>query len=138
VVYKHTEITEKIIGAFYQVYNTLGYGFLEKVYRNALTIELRQLGLAVTPEAPISVYYQDKVVGEYFADLLVAEAVLVELKAARQLAEEHEAQLLNYLKATPYEVGLLFNFGPKPEFKRKAFDNDRKGSMGWTKKEGGR
>ncbi|MEW5957663.1 MAG: GxxExxY protein [Chloroflexota bacterium] len=138
MVYKHTGITEKIISAFYQVYNTLGYGFLEKVYRNAMTIELRQLGLAVMPEAPISVYYQGEVVGEYFADLLVAEAVIVELKAARQLAEEYEAQLLNYLKATPYEVGLLFNFGPKPEFKRKAFDNDRKGSMGWTKKEGGR
>jgi GxxExxY protein len=131
--YKHTEITEKIINAFYQVYNTLGYGFLEKVYRNAMTIELRKLGLAVTPEAPITVYYQGQVVGEYFADLLVAEAIIVELKAVRQLAGEHEAQLLNYLKATPYEVGLLFNFGPKPGLKRKAYDNDRKGSMDWIK-----
>jgi GxxExxY protein len=132
--YKHTEITDKIISAFYQVYNTLGYGFLEKVYRNALAIELRQRGLAVTLEAPITVYYAGEVVGEYFADLLVAGAVIVELKAMRQLAEEHEAQLLNYLKATPYEVGLLLNFGPKPAVKRKAYDNDRKGSMDWFKK----
>jgi GxxExxY protein len=131
VNYKHTEITEKIISAFYQVYNTLGYGFLEKVYRNAMAIELRNLGLAVTVEAPIVVYYQDQVVGEYFADLLVAEAVIVELKAARRLAEEHEAQLLNYLKATPYEVGLLLNFGPKAVVKRKAYDNSRKGTMAW-------
>jgi GxxExxY protein len=129
--YKHTEITDKIIKAFYTVYNTLGYGFLEKVYRNAMAIELRAQGLAVIPEAPINVYYAGELVGEYFADLLVAEAVIVELKATRQLAEEHEAQLLNYLKATPYEVGLLLNFGPKPEIKRKAFDNSRKGSLKW-------
>jgi GxxExxY protein len=79
----------------------------------------------VVPEAPIHVYYDGQVVGEYFADLLVADAVLVELKAARQLADDHEAQLLNYLKATPYEVGLLLNFGPKPDLKRKAYDNSR-------------
>jgi len=131
--YKHTEITEKIISAFYQVYNTLGYGFLEKVYRNAMAIELRKQGLAITVEAPITVYYEGEVVGEYFADLLVAGAVIVELKAARQLAANHEAQLLNYLKATPYEVGLLLNFGPKPAVKRKAYDNSRKGSMDWIK-----
>jgi GxxExxY protein len=131
MTYKHTEITDKIISAFYTVYNTLGYGFLEKVYRNAMTIELRKQGLAVVPEAPIHVYYDGQVVGEYFADLLVADAVLVELKAARQLADDHEAQLLNYLKATPYEVGLLLNFGPKPDLKRKAYDNSRKGSMLW-------
>ncbi len=129
--YKHTEITEKIIKAFYIVYKTLGYGFLEKVYRNAMAIELRKLGLEVRLEAPIVVYYEGEVVGEYFADLLVAEAVIVELKAMRHLADEHEAQLLNYLKATPYEVGLLLNFGPKPEIKRKAFDNQRKGTMKW-------
>ncbi len=120
-----------IIKAFYKVYNALGYGFLEKVYRNALVIELRKLGLEVIPEARIRVYYEGEVVGEYFADLLVAGVVIVELKAMKSLLEEHEAQLLNYLKATPYEVGPLLNFGPKPEIKRKAFDNSRKGSMRW-------
>jgi len=86
----------------------------------------------VIQEARIAVYYDDQVVGEYFADLLVAGAVIVELKAVKRLLPEHEAQLLNYLKATPYEVGLLLNFGPKPEIKRKAFDNSRKGSMHWV------
>lgn len=133
--YKHSEITELIIKAFYTVYNTLGYGFLEKVYRNAMAIELRKLGLEVVVEARIEVYYDSELVGEYYADLLVAGAVLVEIKAVQKLAEEHEAQLLNYLKATPYEVGLLLNFGPKPEIKRKAFDNSRKGSMDWLKKQ---
>jgi GxxExxY protein len=131
--YKHTDITEQIIKAFYTVYNTLGYGFLEKVYRNAMTIELRKMGLKVIPEAPIAVYYAGELVGEYQADLLVADAVIVELKAVKKLVEEHEAQLLNYLKATPYEVGLLLNFGPQPEIKRKAFDNSRKGSMQWMR-----
>ena len=124
--YKHAEITDKIIAGFYNVYNTLGYGFLEKVYENALAIELRKLGLEVTAQAPITVFYEEHIVGEYFADLFVANAVIVELKAAKNLADEHEAQLLNYLKATPYEVGLLLNFGPKPQFKRKAFENVRK------------
>jgi len=86
----------------------------------------------VIQEARIAVYYDDQVAGEYFADLLVAGAVIVELKAVKRLLPEHEAQLLNYLKATPYEVGLLLNFGPKPEIKRKAFDNSRKGSMHWV------
>ena len=148
-MYKHKDITELIIQAFYTVYNTLGYGFLEKVYQNALVIELRKLGLEVIPEAPIKVYYNGQVVGEYFADLLVAGLVIVEIKAVRTLAPEHEAQLLNYpstglragLKATPYEVGLLLNpstgsgqrFGPQPEIKRKAYDNSRKGAMAWMK-----
>jgi GxxExxY protein len=129
--FKHTDTTELVIQAFYTVYNTLGYGFLEKLYRNALAIELRKPGLDVIQEARIAVYYDGQVIGEYFADLLVAGAVIVELKAVKRLMEEHEAQLLNYLKATPYEVGLLLNFGPKPEVKRKAFDNSRKGSMRW-------
>ena len=131
--FKHTDVTELIIKAFYTVYNTLGYGFLEKVYRNAMAIELRRLGLGVIQEARITVYYDGEVVGEYFADLLVASAVIVELKAVKRLLPEHEAQLLNYLKATPYEVGLLLNFGPRPEIRRKAFDNSRKGSMRWVK-----
>ncbi len=124
--YKHAEITDKIIAAFYKVYNTLGYGFLEKVYENAMVIELRRQGLEVTTQAPITVFYDDNVVGEYFADLFVANAAIVELKAAKDLCDEHDAQLLNYLKATPYEVGLLLNFGPQPLFKRKAFENTRK------------
>ena len=126
MTYKHAGITEQIISAFYTVYNSLGYGFLEKVYRNAMALELRKLGLAVVVESPICVFYDGELVGEYFADLVVGDAVIVELKAARSLGEEHAAQLLNYLKATDYEVGLLLNFGPKPEIKRKAFDNDRK------------
>jgi len=128
-------LTEQIIKGFYTVYHTLGYGFLEKVYENALAIELRKMGLAVVQQAPITVYYAGAVVGEYYADLLVADAVIVELKAARVLAAEHEAQLLNYLKATPYEVGLLLNFGPQPEIKRKVYDNERKGGLGWRERE---
>jgi GxxExxY protein len=135
--FKHTDITELIIGAFYKVYNTLGYGFLEKVYGNALAIELHKLRLDVGQEARIAVYYDGEVIGEYLADLLVAGAVIVELKAVRGLLEEHEAQLLNYLKATPYEVGLLLNFGPEPQIKRKAFDNSRKGSMRWIEEPSG-
>jgi len=125
-LYKHSEITEKILAAFYAVYSALGYGFLEKVYANALKIELEKRGLKVDQEFEIKVFYDGQVVGEYFADLIVANVVIVEIKAAKSLAQEHEAQLLNYLKATPYEVGLLINFGPKPEQKRRSFDNNRK------------
>ena len=128
---KHAEVTDLILNVFYKVYNALGYGFLEKVYGNAMAIELKNLGLLVTQEAPISVYYEGQIIGEYFADLLVADKVIVELKAVRVLTADHEAQLLNYLKATQYEVGLLLNFGPKPEMKRKAFDNQGKGPMKW-------
>ncbi len=131
MAYKHTDITELVIKGFYRVYNALGYGFLEKVYGNALAADLRRAGMDVTQEAPITVYYEGEVVGQYSADLLVASAVIIELKAVRTLLREHEAQLLNYLKATPYEVGLLLNFGPQPEVKRKAFDNSRKGQMSW-------
>jgi len=132
--YKHQDITELIIKAFYIVYNTLGYGFSEKVYENALVFELRRMGLKVVQQAPIRIYYAGELVGDYFADLLVADAVLVELKAVHALAESHEAQLLNYLKATLYEVGLLLNFGPKPQMKRKAFDNERKGGLSWMQR----
>ena len=130
--FKHVELTEGIIGAYYQVYNALGSGFLEKVYENALAIELRDQGLSIVQQAPITVYYASQVVGEHFADLIVEDCVIVGLKAAKALSPEHEAQLLNYLKATEFEVGLLLNFGPKAAFKRKAFDNDRKGSLAWT------
>lgn len=131
--YKHTAITQRIIKAFFTVYNTLGYGFAEKVYRNAMAIELRKLGLSVVQESPIEVYYEGELVGEYFADLIVGNAVIVELKAAKEFVEAHEAQLLNYLKATRYEVGLPMNFGPKAEFMRKAYDNERKGSLVWIR-----
>ncbi len=131
--YKHSEITDLIIKGFYAVYAHLGYGFQERVYNNSLAIVLRNLGLEVVQEQRIAVYYCGQMVGEYFADLVVNDAVIVELKAVRILLEEHEAQLLNYLKATPYEIGLLLNFGPKPEIKRKAFDNSRKGAMQWLK-----
>ncbi len=126
---KHSEITDKVLHAFYKVvYPQLGYGFLEKVYENALVIALTAMGLKVQQQVKIIVYFQGQIVGEYFADLLVEEAVIVELKAVSDLLLEHEAQLLNYLRATPYEVGLLLNFGPKPQFVRKAFDNSRKTS----------
>ena len=132
--FKHTGLTEKIIGAFFQVYNTLGYGFLEKVYENALALELRKSGLQVEQQKPIAVYYDDRIVGEYFADIVVNGVVLLELKAVRQLVREHKAQLLNYLKATTIEVGLLLDFGVKAEVVRRAFDNDRKGSLKWISK----
>ena len=125
-LYKHSELTDKIIGAFYAVYSTLGYGFLENVYVNALMIELKKRGMIVRDELPIQVYYDGQLIGEYFADLVVNDLVILEIKAVKSLATEHEAQLLNYLKATPYEVGLLLNFGPKPETKRRSFDNNRK------------
>ena len=124
--YKHSEITEKIIKAFYKVYNTLGYGFLEKVYENALFNELVAVGRFVEKQKQIKVYYERKEVGEYYADLIVEKCVIVELKAAESLCEEHEFQLINYLKATEIEVGLLLNFGREPEFKRKVFSNQNK------------
>jgi GxxExxY protein len=129
---KHSEVTEKIIGAFYKVYNTLGYGFSEKVYENALVIELKKLGLTVEQQMPIQVFYDGQNVGEYVADVLVEGRVLLELKAIRTLTEENEAQLLSNLKSTLIEVGLLLNFGPKPQFIRKVFDNTLKGSLLWT------
>lgn len=123
---KHSDITGEIIRAFYQVYNSLGFGFLEKVYENSLAIELRETGLTVVQQKPISVHYRGAIVGEYFADLLVEEVVLVELKAASKIIEAHEAQLVNYLRATNIEVGLLLNFGEKPDHKRKIFTNENK------------
>lgn len=120
----HSEITEQIIKAYYHVYNHLGYGFLEKV-ENALAIELRKRGLTVRQRKPIKIYYEGQEVGKYFADLLVNGCVIVEVKAAETLVAKHHAQLLNYLKATEIDVGLLVNFGPKPEFKRKVFETAR-------------
>ena len=123
---KHKALTETIIRIYYRVYNKLGYGFLEKVYESAMMIEFRKEGIPAISQSPIKVIYEEEVVGEYYADILVDDKVIVEIKATRALALEHEAQLLNYLKATDVEVGLLLNFGPKPEIKRKIFDNFRK------------
>jgi len=123
---KHSELTEKIIKSFYKVYNSLGYGFAEKVYENALYLELSEIGLNGKQQSPINVFYRGKIVGQYFADLIVEDRVILELKASESLSSAHEAQLLNYLKATKIEVGLLLNFGQKPDYKRKFFTNDRK------------
>ena len=122
----HSDITEKIIEAFYKVYNTLGYGFLEKVYENSVIIKLKQLGFSVEKQKKIKVYFEGNVVGEYIADLVVNKKVIIEIKAVEKLCEEHRFQLINYLKATNMEVGLLLNFGKKPEFKRVIFTKDRK------------
>jgi len=124
--FKHKELTEKIIKIFYSVYNKLSYGFLEKVYENAMMIEFKREGILAVSQSPMKVFYEGEVIGEYYADILVDNKVIVEIKAAKQLVEENEAQLLNYLKATDIEVGLLLNFGTKPEVKRKVFDNTRK------------
>ena len=121
--FKHSELTEKIIKIFYKVYNRLGYGFLEKIYENALMIELKEENIPATCQSPIRVLYEGSIIGEYYADILVENKVIVEIKATKYLVKDNEAQLLNYLKATDMEVGLLLNFGPKPEIKRKAFDN---------------
>lgn len=121
--FKHSQVTEKVIKAFFVVYNTLGYGFLEKVYENAICIELIKKGLVVEKQKQIKVYYEGREVGLYYADLLVENCVIVELKAAEILVQEHEFQLINYLKASEIEVGLLLNFGKRPEFKRRVFSN---------------
>lgn len=116
---KHEGLTEKIIQAYYAVYNELGSGFLEKVYENAFALELRERGLVVQQQTPITVFYRGQPVGDYFADLLVEECIFIELKAVEALKDEHSAQLVNYLRATGIEVGLLFNFGPRPDIRRK-------------------
>lgn len=118
----HKELTEKIIGCFYGVYNKLGYGFLEKVYENALVIEFRKVGLKFGKQVPIQVVYDDEIVGEYVADFIVEGKVVVEVKASKSLGTIDEAQLINYLKATGIRVGLLLNFGKEAEIKRRVFD----------------
>lgn len=124
--FKHGELTDKIIGIFYDVYNELGHGFLEAIYHDAMLIALRQVGLKAEKECAVPVWFRGFQLGEYRADLVVEEKIILELKAARAFDPAHEAQLLHYLRATTIEVGLLLNFGPRPEFKRLAFDNDRK------------
>lgn len=122
----HKELTGSILKLFYEVYNELGYGFLEKVYQNALYNELKNNGFEVESQKQIKVYYKNIEVGEYYADLIVNNKVILELKATEAITEAHEFQLLNYLKSTNIEVGLLLNFGKKPEFCRKVFQNYRK------------
>ena len=122
----HSDITEKIIKAFWNVYNELGYGFLEKVYERAMMIELSELGLNCRNQAGAAVYYKGHNVGDYFADLLVEDKVIVELKAVETVIKRHEVQLVHYLKATDIEVGLLLNFGPKPEMSRRVFTKEYK------------
>lgn len=124
--FKHGELTRQTIGAFFSTYNELGHGFLESVYEAAMEIVLQDSGLNVVRQKPLQVHFRGRVIGDYRSDLLVEQCVLVELKAARTLDSTHEAQLLNYLRASQIEVGLLLNFGPKPEFRRMSYDNDRK------------
>lgn len=123
---KHGDLTQQIIGVFYEVYNALGFGFLENVYENALVYKLRQAGFHVVQQAPLSVHFEDIVVGEYFADVVVDDKVILELKAVEQLTDAHCRQLYNYLRATDCEVGLLLNFGPEAEFRRVILENERK------------
>lgn len=123
---KHAELTEKIIGVFFDVYNELGHGFLESVYELALGIALTEAGLKVRHQVPIEVWFRGHQVGDFKADMVVDDKVLLELKAARNIDLAHEKQLLNYLRATQIEIGLLLNFGVKPEFRRLVFENERK------------
>jgi len=122
----HRELTSSILKLFYEVYNELGYGFLERVYHNALYHELKANGFNVESQKKIKVYYKEIEVGEYIADIIVNDLVILELKAQECLVEANEFQLINYLKSTECEVGLLLNFGKKPEFIRKVFQNYRK------------
>ena len=117
---------KEVVQAFYRIYNSLGHGFLEKIYENALALELRNAGLVVQQQAPIDVYYRGEVMGKYFADLLVENSIIIEIKAVEHLILEHEAQLLHYLRATNIDLGFLVNFGPKPQIKRKIFQTARR------------
>jgi GxxExxY protein len=114
----HGEITHEIIGAFYEIYRRLGYGYFESVYQRALPIELTWRGLRSVREAPLTVRYRDEIVGEYRADLIVEGKVVIETKVADQINQAHEMQLLNYLSTAGLRVGLILNFGPRPTFRR--------------------
>jgi GxxExxY protein len=126
VVLKHAELTEKITGIFYDVYNELGYGFLECVYEESLVIALHEARLAVDRQILLPVWFRGHKVGDFRADVMVENSVLLELKSARSLDPAHEAQLLHYLKSTEIEVGMLLNFGTRPQFRRLLFDYERK------------
>jgi GxxExxY protein len=124
--YKHSELTDTVIGVFYDVYNELGFGFLESVYRKALRLALVERGLAVSSEVPVSVFFRGVNVGDFRADLVVNDLILLELKTAESIVRAHEAQVLNYLRSTRFELGLILNFGPRPQVRRLVLDNDRK------------
>jgi GxxExxY protein len=124
--FRHLEITRRVVGVFFGVYGELGYGFLESVYRMAMTIALREAGLAVKAEVELEARFRGRTVGAFRADLLVEDAVVVELKAARGIDSAHIAQLLNYLRCSSLETGLILNFGPHPHIRRFIFTNDRK------------
>jgi GxxExxY protein len=121
--YKYSDLTEKIIKEAYHVFNYLGSGFMEKVYENALTIRLKKADLNIETQFPINVYFENELIGEYIADIVVENKIIVELKAVKRLNSIHEVQIVNYLKATNMEVGLLLNFGEKLEIKRKVNSN---------------
>jgi GxxExxY protein len=121
--FPHQELTKSLIGVYYDVYNELGYGFLEKVYQNSMLIELKRRGFEVESQKKLGVYYKKEIVGEYFPDIIVNNSVIIELKCVEYIVEAHECQLLNYLKATNCEVGLLLNFGKYSQFIRKIFTN---------------
>ena len=123
---KHDALTERVIGVFYDVYNELGYGFLESVYREAMRLALTQVGLGVKTEVPVPVRFRGVVVGIFRADLIVDDCLLVELKAVEQMVRQHESQTMHYLRATSIEVALLMNFGAQPRFKRFVMDNEWK------------
>ena len=120
---KHRELTAKIIDCAYKVHRELGFGFLESVYQNAFVIELTKADLEVEKEKKVQVSYGGQVIGDFTADVVVEEKVILELKSVKQLHAAHEAQLINYLKATGIEVGLLINFGETVEIKRKVLDH---------------
>jgi len=124
--YKYSELTEQIIGIFYDVYNELGFGFLEKVYEEAMAVAFKERGINFQQQVPIPIWFHGQIIGSYDADLVVNRVVLLELKACRTLDPAHEGQLLHYLRSTEIEVGLLLNFGPRPQVKRLAFENERK------------
>ena len=125
----HQSITNTILKVYYEVYNELGHGFLEKVYQNAMYFELKARGLKVESQKEIKVYFKQQLVGEYYADLIVENKVIIELKAAEVLMNAHVARTINYLKATPIEIGMLLNFGSEPEFKRLIYTNNKKSNL---------
>jgi GxxExxY protein len=123
---RHSDLTEKIIGILYDTYNELGHGFLESTYKEALAVALEESGLSVAREIPVPVWFHRRKIGQYCADLMVEGVILLELETVRTLESAHEAPLLHYLRATEIEVGLLLNFGLRPQFRRLLFDNERK------------
>lgn len=125
----HKEKSKTILKVFYDVYNQLGYGFLEKVYQNAMYLELKRQGYKVDAQKQIKVYFKNQLVGEYYADLVIDDVIIIELKACEYLLSSHIAQLMNYLKSTKIEVGLLLNFGESPDFKRLIYTNNRKPNL---------